>query len=83
MATWYIYKTKTDTIFAVGLSTDHEGIIRITCFDHNIPPSRAKLIDTFQANSLHDYIEKIVPSLFNNLKEDKEITKLYNRIHKE
>ena len=73
MSQWYVYKTKKGTIFTVGLSGDIDTTIKVTALDHNIPPSPAKLVGIFEANSMYDYIHNMTLVLLDNLKKDTEL----------
>ena len=83
MSAFYVYKTKKDVIIAIGLGTDGEGTAKLTVFDHHIPPSPAKLIDMFQADSMCDYVNCMIPVLLKNLKDDPEVIEIYERIQRE
>jgi len=84
MSTVYVYKTKKKQILAVLIGTpDGEGTSKITVLDSNIPPSKAELIDTFEANTQCDYISAMVPILLKYLSEDKRLMKIVKRIEKE
>jgi hypothetical protein len=82
MSEWRVYKTKKNVIVVVGTETNNEGITKIFVNDHHIPPSPAKLISTFKADSQCDYINNMLPILLDNLENDKGIIAVYKRIKK-
>jgi hypothetical protein len=83
MAQWHVYQTRAGTIFTIGLSGNSDEEIKIVAYDHNIPPTTAKLVGIFQADSQCDYINKMIPILLRNLKDNIETKKIYKRIKKE
>ena len=83
MSIFCAYKTKGDVIVVVVIQVDNKGAIKISTLDHNIPPSPAELIGVFQADTVYDYINCMLPALLSNLKEDPEVVKIYEKIQQE
>ncbi len=83
MNTFYVYKTKKDVVFAIGLDGNIKEDVRIIAYDHNIPPSPCKFLGTFKADVQCDYIYQMIPYLVNNLKDDPEVIEIYERIKKD
>ena len=84
MGNFSVFKTKAGQIVVLNLSEPNdEGDIKITLYDHHIPPTEAEKIASFKADALCDYLHAMLPILLENLPDDEDVVNLHERIIKE
>lgn len=69
-----VFKTGLDEL--VILDEDRPNVV----FNDKIPPTKLKQIYSFKSSSLKEYVEALIPLLFQRLKEDKGAAKLFEKI---